>query len=56
MPLYVNDPTELVDELTRPLGPPLGPPKKNGYEYTRSFKQVNVWLNVETNKARIEWH
>ena len=56
MPLYVNDPTELVDELTRPLGPPLGPPKKNGYEYTRSFKHVNVWLNVETNKARIEWH
>lgn len=55
MPLYVNDPTELVDELTRPIGPPLGPPTKNGYEYTRSFKHVDVRLNVETNEARLEW-
>jgi hypothetical protein len=56
VPLYVNDPTELVDELIRPIGPPLGPPRKNGYEYTRSFKHVDVWLNVETNEARLEWH
>ncbi len=56
MPLYVNDPTELVDELTRPIGPPLGPPRKNGFEYTRSFKHVDVRLNVETNEARLEWH
>ena len=56
MPLYVNDPTELVNELTRPIGPPLGPPSKNGYEYTRSFKHVGVRLNVETNEAKLEWH
>ncbi|MCX7013819.1 MAG: putative glycoside hydrolase [Candidatus Sumerlaeota bacterium] len=56
MPLYVNDPTELVEELTRPIGPPFGPPKKNGYEYTRSFEHVNVWLNVETNESRLDWH
>jgi hypothetical protein len=56
MPLYVNDPTELVAELTRPIGPPLGPPRKNGYEYTRSFEHVDVRLNVETNEARLQWH
>jgi hypothetical protein len=56
MPLYVNDPTELVDELTRPIGSPLGPPKKRGYEYTRSFKHLDVWLNVETSEARLDWH
>jgi hypothetical protein len=56
MPLYVNDPTELVDELTRPIGPPLGPPKKNGYEYTRLFEHVDVWLNVESGEARLNWH
>lgn len=56
VPLYVNDPTELVEELTRPLGPPLGPPKKNGYEYTRSFQHVDVYLNVENNEAKLDWH
>ena len=56
MPLYVNDPTDLVQELTRPLGPPLGPPRKNGYVYTRSFEHVDVQLNVETNEAHLKWH
>jgi hypothetical protein len=54
-PEYIYDPTDYVDELTRPLGAPLGPPVKDGYVYTRSFEHVDVWLNVETNEAVLTW-
>jgi hypothetical protein len=54
-PDYVVDPTDIVEELTRPLGAPLGPPVKNGYIYTRSFEHVDVWLNVETEEAILAW-
>jgi hypothetical protein len=54
-PQFIWDPTDDIDELTRPLGPPLGPPVKNGFIYTRSFQYVDVWLNVETDEAVLTW-
>ena len=54
-PEYIWDPTDYVEELTRPLGPPMGPPVKDGYIYTRSFEHVDVWLNVETDNPVLAW-
>jgi len=39
----------------RPLGPPKGPAVRNGYTYTREFAHASVWLDIENEKARIEW-
>ena len=46
---------EWYDELDRPLGEPLGDAVKDGWEYTREFEHVKVWVNIETKEARIEW-
>ena len=46
---------EWYEELDRPLGEPLGDAVKDGWEYTREFEHVRVWVNIETKKARIEW-
>jgi hypothetical protein len=54
-PEFVWDPTAYVEELTKPLGAPEGPPVKDGYIYTRSFEHVDVWLNIETNEAKLTW-
>ncbi len=43
-------------EFEKPLGPPKGPAKQNGYVYTRKFKHASVWLDIENEKARVEWH
>jgi hypothetical protein len=45
----------LMPELKRPLGKPLSDPVKNGYEYTRSFEHVDVWVNVKTREAKLNW-
>ena len=45
-----------IDELTRSLGEPLGDPVKNGYIFTRSYENVDVWLDLETEKATLTWH
>ncbi|NQU40529.1 MAG: hypothetical protein HQ523_11295 [Lentisphaerae bacterium] len=37
------------------LGPPKGPASKNGYIYTREFEYCSVWLDIENEKARLEW-
>ena len=46
---------EWYDELDRPLGEPLGAAVQDGWEYTREFEHVKVWVNIETREARIEW-
>ena len=43
------------DELDRPLGKPLGDAVQDGWEYTREFEHVKVWVNLETKEAKIEW-
>ncbi|MDP4612104.1 MAG: putative glycoside hydrolase family 15 protein [Opitutales bacterium] len=50
----------LVDysELRRPLGAPKGPYKRtdpNGWEFTREFEHVSVWVNTDTREAKITW-
>lgn len=45
----------LMPELKRPLGKPLSDPVKNGYEYTRSFEHVDVWVNIKTREAKLNW-
>ena len=47
--------TDYIPELNRPLGEPLGPPTKEGYIFTRSFKYVDVWLNMETEECELTW-
>ena len=47
--------TDYIPELNRPLGEPLGPPTKEGYIFTRSFKYVDVWLNMETEECKLTW-
>jgi hypothetical protein len=42
-------------EFDKPLGPPLGPAVQDGYAYTREFAHASVWLDIENEKARIEW-
>ena len=37
------------------LGAPKGPAKKEGYIYTRSFEYLDVWLDLENKKARLDW-
>lgn len=47
---------EELDELKRPLGPPKGAAKKNGWIYTRQFEHASVWVDIENEKATIDWH
>ncbi len=47
--------TDYIPELNRPLGEPMGPPTKDGYVFTRSFKYVDVWLNMETEECSLTW-
>jgi len=37
------------------LGAPQGPAKREGYIFTRSFKYLDVWLDVKNQKARLDW-
>ncbi|MBP1840074.1 putative glycoside hydrolase [Formosa algae] len=50
----------LVDypELQKPLGAPKGAYHRtipNGWEFTREFEHANVWINIESRKAKITW-
>lgn len=42
-------------EYKKPLGAPKGPAQKEGYIYTREFQHASVWLDIENEKAKIEW-
>ena len=43
-------------EFERPLGPPTGKAQREGYIYTREFRQASVWLDIKNEQARITWH
>ena len=50
----------LVDfpEMKKPLGPPLGPYQRESEDqwiFTRSFEHANVWVDLESQDARITW-
>jgi len=42
-------------ELQRPLGPPQGDAVRDGWIYTRSFQHVDVWVDVSTKTAKLNW-
>ena len=43
-------------EYDRPLGPPKGPARRDGYVYTRQFEHLDVWVDIEAERARLSWH
>jgi len=50
----------LVDysEFKKPLGPPKGVYLRttpDGWDFTREFEHVSVWVNTETRQAKITW-
>lgn len=58
--LYSDKESSRVDptwypEFLRPLGAPLGDAEVNGYVFTRSFAQAEVWVDLETHEAQIDW-
>ncbi|MDX9747539.1 MAG: putative glycoside hydrolase [Paludibacter sp.] len=42
-------------EYNKPLGEPLGPAQKNGYIYTREFKNASVFTDIENRIGKIDW-
>ncbi|KLU06421.1 hypothetical protein RISK_001632 [Rhodopirellula islandica] len=42
-------------EYDKPLGPPKGPAVKDGTTYTREFESASVFLDIETQTAKITW-
>jgi len=47
--------TSYIPELNHPLGKPLGDPIKTGYIFTRSYEYVDVWVDVQSQKAVLTW-
>jgi len=52
MDVWRND---IYPELSRPLGKPLAPAIRQGDVFTRSFEHLDVWLNVKTRDATLNW-
>lgn len=44
-----------IKEFSYKLGAPISEPVKNGYEYSRSYENVDVWVNVQTKETRFDW-
>lgn len=42
-------------EFDKPLGPPQGEAKRTGWIYQRDFAHAAVFVNLETQTARIDW-
>ena len=42
-------------EFDKPLGPPQGEAKRTGWIYQRDFAHASVFVNLETQTARIDW-
>ncbi len=42
-------------EFDKRLGPPLGPATQNGWVYKRSFKYLDVEVNIETKETVFNW-
>ena len=43
-------------EFDQPLGPPKGAATRIGWVYTREFEHASVWVDLEHEDARIDWH
>jgi hypothetical protein len=46
---------EWYPQLDKPLGKPLNDMTINNWELTRSFEHADIWVNLETKEARINW-
>ncbi len=42
-------------EYDRPLGPPRGPAVRDGWRYRREFEHASVRIDIENEKASVEW-
>jgi len=42
-------------EFDKPLGKPLCDAVMNGWELSREFEHVSVWVNLETKEAKLNW-
>lgn len=42
-------------EFDKPLGKPLNEMIVNGWELTREYEYVSIWVNLETKEAKINW-
>jgi len=53
----LHDGGALVDypEFSKPLGAPLSAYERNGWEFTRVFENASVWVNTDTQTAKITW-
>ena len=47
--------TSDLDIFHRPLGPPLGACVRDGFQFRRSFKYLDVAVNVETGETSFQW-
>ena len=43
------------DEFDKPLGTPKGDAIRRGWTYNRSFQHAEVWVNIESREAKIDW-
>ena len=46
---------EWYPELDKSLGKPLNEMQRNGWELTRKYQHADVWVNLETKEAQINW-
>ncbi|CDF79633.1 conserved hypothetical protein containing glycos ide hydrolase superfamily domain [Formosa agariphila KMM 3901] len=46
---------EWYPEFDKPLGKPINDMVVNGYELTRIYEHASIWINLETNEAKINW-
>ncbi len=46
---------DIYPELSRPLGNPLAPAVRDGDIFTRSFEHLDVWVNLKTGEAKLNW-
>ena len=46
---------EWYPEFDKPLGKPLNEMQVNGWVLTRKYKYADVWVDLETRKAKIDW-
>ncbi|MBO1254281.1 hypothetical protein J3L16_01125 [Alteromonas sp. 5E99-2] len=47
--------TSFIDEFSYRLGAPLGSPTKDKFIYQRSYENVDVWVDLTTKEARLDW-
>jgi len=43
-------------EFDKPLGDPKGDARRDGWQYSREFEHCKVWVDLEQEKAKIDWY